>query len=78
MTDGVCFMGNLREETVPIPDEEPLRREFDDFFKSIEQGTTPVVDGQRALQAMRALTLVSRSIRKCGAVVDGNGEEILP
>ncbi len=78
MTDGVCFMGNLREETVPIPVEEPLRREFDDFFKSIAQGTTPVVDGQRALQAMRALTLVSRSINKCGAVVDGNGEEILP
>lgn len=78
MTDGVCFMGNLREETIPIADEEPLRREFDDFFESVVQGTTPIVDGERALQAMKALTLVSRSIDKCGAVVDGRGEEIVP
>jgi virulence factor len=78
MTDGVCFMGNLREETIPIPDEEPLRREFDDFFKSILKGTTPIVDGERALRAMKALALVSRSINEGGAVVDGSGEETVP
>ena len=70
MTDGVCFMGNLREETIPIPDEEPLRREFDDFFQSILKGTTPIVDGERALRAMKALALVSRSINEDGAVVE--------
>ena len=78
MTDGVCFMGNLREETIPIPGEEPLRREFDDFFKSILKGTTPIVDGERALRAMKALALVSRSINEGGAVVDGSGEEAVP
>ena len=70
MTDGVCFMGNLREETIPIPDEEPLRREFDDFFSSILQGTKPIVDGDRALRAMKALELISRSIAAGGAIVE--------
>ncbi len=70
MTDGVCFMGNLREETIPIPDEEPLRREFDDFFSSILQGTKPIVDGDRALRSMKALELISRSIAAGGAMVE--------
>ena len=71
MTDGVCFMGNLREETIPVPDEEPLRREFDDFFGAVFQGTKPIVDGDRALRAMKALELVGRSINESGAVVKG-------
>ncbi len=71
VADGVCFMGNLREEPIPIPDEEPLRREFDDFFKSILQGTKPLVDGERALQAMKALALVGRSIAAGGAMIQG-------
>ena len=72
MTDGVCFMGNLTEETIPVPDEEPLRREFDDFFRSILQETKPLVDGERAMLAMKALALVSLSINESGAVVRGN------
>lgn len=71
MTDGVCFMGNLREETISISDEEPLRREFDDFFGSILQGTKPIVDGDRALRAMKVLGLVSRSIAAGGAMIAG-------
>lgn len=71
MTDGVCFMGNLREETIAIPDEEPLRREFDDFFSSVLQGTKPIVNGDRALRAMKALELVGRSITAGGAVIEG-------
>jgi virulence factor len=70
MTDGVCFMGNLREETISVPNEEPLRREFDDFFRSILQGTKPLVDGDRALRAMKALALVSRSISAGGEMIE--------
>ncbi len=74
MTDGVCFMGNLREETIPVPDEEPLRREFDDFLGSIIRGTKPIVDGDRALHAMKVLALVSRSIAAGGSVIEGEEE----
>jgi virulence factor len=71
MTDGVCFMGNLQEETIPVPGEEPLRREFDDFLSSVFQGTKPIVDGDRALQAMKALELIGRSIAAGGSVIEG-------
>jgi len=71
MTDGMCFMGNLREERIPIPDEEPLRREFDDFFSSVFQGTKPIVNGDRALRSMKALELISRSIAAGGSVIEG-------
>ncbi len=76
MTDGVCFMGNLRAENVPIPNEEPLQREFDDFFRSILQGTRPVVDGERGLQAMNALDLVSRSIAAGGVLIEQEETEL--
>jgi len=70
MIDGVCFMGNIRQETIQVPEEEPLRREFDDFFRAIQQGSKPIVDGQRALRALKALTLVGRSISEGGATVE--------
>jgi len=70
MIDGVCFMGNFRQETIQVPEEEPLRREFNDFFGAIQQGSKPIVDGQRALRALKALTLVGRSISEGGATVE--------
>ena len=55
-------MGEVRCEEVPVPDEEPLRREIDDFIQAVRGGETPLVDGERALKAMKALDRVSQSI----------------
>ena len=72
--NGVCIMGNLRKQDVPVPDEEPLRRELDDFFRAIREGNTPLVDGKRGLRALEALALVEQSIAASGAVVEmGSG-----
>jgi predicted dehydrogenase len=58
----VCFMGDVRCEEVPVPDEEPLRREIDDFIQAVQKGERPLVDGERALKSMKALDLVAQSI----------------
>jgi virulence factor len=61
---GVCLMGNIRMETISVADEEPLRRELEDFFQAIRGGTPPLVDGPRGLAALEALELVSRALEK--------------
>ncbi len=68
-------MGNLRQEDVPVPDEEPLRRELDDFFQAIREGNTPLVDGKRGLRALEALALVEQSLAAGGAVVERESGE---
>jgi predicted dehydrogenase len=70
MSDGVCLMGDIRTESVPVPDEEPLWVEIEDFLGAVSNGEKPVVDGHRALAAMKALDLVARSIASHGAVID--------
>jgi predicted dehydrogenase len=67
--EGICFMTNMSEESVLVPHEEPLRREFDDFFRAIMEGTNPLVDGRRALAGMRAVDLISRSIASGGLLI---------
>jgi predicted dehydrogenase len=69
--NNVCVMGNLRKEDVPVPDEEPLRRELEDFFRAIREGVQPLVGGERGLRALEALALVERSIAERGAVIEG-------
>jgi len=66
----VCVMGNFQKEEVFVPDEEPLRRELEDFFRAIREGNRPVVDGERGLRALEALALVEQSIAERGAVVE--------
>jgi predicted dehydrogenase len=68
--NNVCIMGNIQKEDVPVPDEEPLRRELDDFFRAIREGSRPLVDGERGLRALEALALVEQSIAARGAVVE--------
>jgi predicted dehydrogenase len=70
MTGGVCLMGSIRSEFVPIPDEEPLWVEIEDFLAAVSNGEKPVVDGKRALEAMKALELVGRSIASHGAAIE--------
>ncbi len=59
---GVCAMGDVRCEQITVPDEEPLRKEIDDFVQAIREGRAPIVDGERGLKAIKALDLVARSI----------------
>lgn len=72
MADGVCLMGEIRREEVPVPDEEPLRREFADFFSAIREGTRPLVDGDRALNALHALGMIAASIAEGGREIQGH------
>lgn len=64
MDERVCFMGDISVQTPPVRAEEPLRVEFDDFFAAIQQGRTPVVDGVRALDDLRALDLIARALEE--------------
>lgn len=62
LADGVCLMGEIRRQEIPLPKEEPLRREFEDFFSAVQHGARPLVDGDRALKSLQALALVAKSI----------------
>ena len=70
LDNGVCLMGNIRSESVPVPDEEPLWVEIADFIHAVCNGQKPVVDGTRALEAMKALELIGRSIAQSGALIE--------
>lgn len=59
---GVCFMRDITSEEIPVANEEPLRRELDDFIRAIRERTSPVVDGERALKALMALERVAESM----------------
>jgi predicted dehydrogenase len=62
-------MGDIHVAEVPIPQEEPLRVELQDFFAAIREDRPPLVDGKRALAGMRALEVVARSISERREIV---------
>ncbi len=64
MQDGICFMEDIRMEQVPVPEQEPLRSELEDFFAAIREGRPPVVDGRRALRGLETLALVSDAVTR--------------
>ncbi len=70
MTDGLCLMGEIRAEQILIPDEEPLRRELEDFFRAVKDQAAPIVHGQRALAAMETLDLLGKSIAAGGKILE--------
>jgi predicted dehydrogenase len=69
LAGGACFMTGIRDEAIPVPDEEPLWREMEDFVRAVKEGGKPLVHAQRALEALEVLELVSRSIASGGEVV---------
>jgi predicted dehydrogenase len=75
LENGVCMMGNVQKQDILVPDEEPLRRELEDFFRAIREGEQPLVDGERGLRALEALALVERSIAARGAVIETGPRE---
>ncbi len=76
MTDGICLMGQIRAEEIAVPDEEPLRRELEDFFRAVKDQAAPIVHGQRALAAMETLDFVARSIAAGGKILGSGVLEI--
>lgn len=72
MADGVCLMGGIQCEEVSLLKEEPLRRELENFFSAVRGGVRPLVDGNRALKALRAVSLIARSIEENGREIRGH------
>ena len=52
-----------------IRNEEPLKRELEDFLKSVEKGTSPLVTGYDGLETLRVAKAAEESI-KIGEKVD--------
>lgn len=75
--EGICTMGEIRSESIPLSDEEPLRREFADFFKAVRDGTKPLVDGERALRGLQALEYVARAIAEAKIVEVGQSHNLI-
>jgi predicted dehydrogenase len=66
--EGLCTMGEIRSESIPLSDEEPLRRELEDFFKAVRENSPPLVGGDRALRALQALEHVARAIAEARTI----------
>jgi len=50
---------------MPVQNEEPLKRELDDFVTAVREKRSPLVDGA---QGRRALELATRIVQKMGSV----------
>ncbi len=57
-------------EAVPLPKDEPLRRECEHFLHCIESGESPRTDGKNGLQVLEVLEACGRSLRQKGQPVD--------
>jgi len=73
MEDGICFMSDIKSADIPVSDEEPLRNEIQDFLRSVEQGSQPVVSGERALRCLRLLETVAECLRRPGSPAKKDG-----
>ena len=60
---------------VPIPNEEPLKRECEHFLECIREKRTPRTDAAGALQVLEVLNACERSLRNGGSPVELNGVE---
>ncbi|MEW6137645.1 MAG: Gfo/Idh/MocA family oxidoreductase [Thermodesulfobacteriota bacterium] len=67
--DGICLMGEITTREIVVPEGEPLHREIEDFLRAVREGTSPVVHGERALTALRALDMVARSLASGEAIL---------
>jgi predicted dehydrogenase len=58
-----------------LKQEEPLKTECQHFLDCINQGTTPMTDGQQGLELIRILEASSRSLKLGGASVNLSGRD---
>jgi predicted dehydrogenase len=61
---GLCFMGAIECRDLPVPPEEPLRCELEDFLDAIGNGRTPIVSGRRALESLRVLDMIACAVNR--------------
>ncbi|MDD3473260.1 MAG: Gfo/Idh/MocA family oxidoreductase [Syntrophaceae bacterium] len=59
---GACLMRDFHVEEINVENREPLRIEIEEFVKCARSSSKPIVDGYRALKAMKAIELVANSI----------------
>ena len=59
---GTCVMRDFHSEEIEIENKEPLRLEIEEFVHCVRSGKKPIVDGERALKAMKAIELVANAI----------------
>jgi predicted dehydrogenase len=62
MERGVCSMGMGEREGAFLDEKEPLVVEFEEFLSAVTDKRPPLVHGQRALEAMRALQYASEAM----------------
>jgi predicted dehydrogenase len=62
MDRGLCFMGEITAQEIPVPKEEPLAAELQDFFAAVREGSDPLVDGDRAVKDLEALQMVADAL----------------
>ena len=62
-------------EVVPIPLEEPLKIECQDFTKCMQTRGRPKVDGRKGLQVLEILACCQRSLEENGKVILLNKDE---
>ncbi len=61
---GTCVMRGFHVEEIEIENKEPLRLEIEEFVNCVRSGAKPIVDGERALKAMKAIELVANAIHR--------------
>jgi UDP-2-acetamido-3-amino-2,3-dideoxy-glucuronate N-acetyltransferase len=62
-------------QMVPIPKDEPLRRECEHFLECMREKRKPRTDAASALQVLEVLDACERSLRNGGGPVELNGIE---
>ena len=62
-------------QMVPIPKDEPLRRECEHFLECMREKSKPRTDAASALQVLEVLDACERSLRNGGSPVELNAIE---
>jgi UDP-2-acetamido-3-amino-2,3-dideoxy-glucuronate N-acetyltransferase len=55
-------------EVVPLPNDEPLRRECEHFIECVVRRSQPRTDGRNGVQVLKVLDACERSLRTCSSV----------
>lgn len=57
------------QEVIPVPNDEPLKLECQNFIESIRTRTQPKTDGRKGLQVLELLSQCERSLKEHGQIV---------
>jgi virulence factor len=60
----IKIMENISHREIQASDQEPLYNEMMDFVSCVREDSCPIVNGNRALEALRILELVSTEVSK--------------